>query len=96
MGNDADPKLSSESDVRLLKEHISRLMAMVEGQAQRIEELELQVARMQRNSSASSKPPSSDITKPPKGGGSGRGNKKGKPGGQPGHKKHERELFKPD
>lgn len=96
MGKDAEPKLYTESDVRLLKEHITRLMAMVEEQAQRIEELELQVARMQRNSSTSSKPPSSDITKPPKGGGSGRGNKKRKPGGQPGHKKHERELFKPD
>lgn len=96
MGKAADPKLYTESDVRFFKDHIARLMAMVEEQAQRIEELELQVARMQRNSSTSSKPPSSDITKPPKGGGSGRGNKKRKPGGQPGHKKHERELFKPD
>ena len=84
MGKDAEPKLYTESDVRFLKEHIARLMAMVEEQAQRIEELELQVAWMQRNSSTSSKPPSSDITKPPKGGGSGRGSKKRKPGGQPG------------
>lgn len=95
MGKDADPKLYTESDVRFLKEHIARLMTAFEEQAQRIEELELQVARMQRNSSTSSKPPSSDITKPPKGGSSG-GGKKRKPGGQPGHKKHERELFKPD
>lgn len=96
MGKDADPKLYTESDVRFLKEHVARLLAVVEEQAQRIEELELQVARMQRTSATSSKPPSSDITKPPKGGGGSRGNKKRKPGGQPGHKKHERELFKPD
>ena len=46
--------------------------------------------------STSSKPPSSDITKPPKGGSGSRGNKKRKSGGQKGHTKHERKLFKPD
>lgn len=35
----------------------------------RIEELELRIAKMQRELSTSSKPPSSDITKPPNGGG---------------------------
>ena len=71
MGKDAEPKLYTESDVRLLKDHVARLLAVVEEQAQRIEELELQVARMQRTSdisdisATSPKPPSSDITKPP-------------------------------
>ncbi len=96
MGKDAEPKLYTESDMRFLKEHVARLLSVVEEQAQRIEELELQVARMQRTSATSSKPPSSDITKPPKGGGPGRGKNKRKPGGQKGHKKHQRELFKPD
>ena len=89
MGTDADEKLYTQAEVEAL---LAPLLA-------KIEALELRIARMQRDSSTSSKPPSSDITKPPKGGGSasgGRGNKKRKPGGQPGHKKHERELFKPD
>ena len=65
MGKEAEPKLYTESDMRFLKEHVARLLAAVEEQAQRIEELELRVARMQRDSSTSSKPPSSDITKSP-------------------------------
>jgi len=49
-----------------------------------------------RDSSTSSKLPSNDITKPPKSGtGGGGSSKKLKPGGQPGHQKHEREFFKP-
>lgn len=55
-----------------------------------------EIARLKRNSRTSSKPPSSDIVKPPressgtqaKGGG-----KKRKPGGQPGHPKHTRPPF---
>lgn len=88
MGKDVDPKRYTESEVKAL---LAPLLA-------KIEALELRIAKMQRDSSTSSKPPSSDITKPPKGGsGSGGGSgKKLKPGGQPGHSKHEREFFKPD
>ncbi|MEM9021879.1 MAG: DUF6444 domain-containing protein [Planctomycetota bacterium] len=86
MGTDADEKLYTQSEVEAL---LARLIA-------RIEALELRIAKMQRDSSTSSKPPSSDITKLPKGGGSGRGKKKRKPGGQKGHKNYKRELFKPD
>ncbi len=63
-------------------------------QEQRIAELEAQVARLKKDSSTSSKPPSSDIVKkkpkPPKG-------KRGKRkrGGQPGHPRHERKPFDP-
>jgi len=69
---------------------------------QRIAELEQQVARLMeqvaklsRNSSNSSKPPSSDIVKPPKPP-KPKGKRKRKIGGQPGHPKHEREPFGPD
>ena len=58
-----------------------------------VSDLQGQVARLSKNSSTSSKPPSSDIVKPPKppapkGG--------GKIGGQPGHPRHQREPFTPE
>ena len=51
---------------------------------------EITIAKLSKNSSNSSKPPSSDITKP-----KGKKKKGGKRkiGGQPGHTKHERPLF---
>jgi transposase len=52
---------------------------------------ENKIAALQKNSSNSSKPPSSDLTKPPK---EKKGKKgKNKPGGQPGHPKHERTPY---
>lgn len=59
------------------------------------QKLQDQIARLQRNSSNSSKPPSSDIVKPPK---KGRPPRKGKRkiGGQPGHPRQERIPFGPD
>ncbi len=62
----------------------------------RIAELEAEVARLKKNSSNSSKPPSSDIIKPPQGDSSGRGGKKRRIGGQPGHAKHQRREFPPE
>ena len=58
----------------------------------RIAELEQQIARLKKNSSNSSKPPSSDIVKPPK---ITVTRKKGKrcKGAQPGHPRHERSPF---
>jgi transposase len=61
----------------------------------RLAELEAKVAALSKNSRTSSKPPSSDIVKPPDErakGGTSRG-KKRKPGGQPGHEKHTRAPF---
>ncbi len=62
---------------------------------ERIAKLEAELARSKRDSSNSSKPPSSDIVKPPKpappAGESGR-----KIGGQPGHARHERTSFPPE
>jgi transposase len=65
-------------------ETLCALSAKVDEQANKI-------AALQKNSSNSSKPPSSDITKPAK---TNKGNgKKNQHGGQPGHAKHERTPF---
>ena len=68
--------------------------ATIAAKDKRIEQLEAEVATLKKDSSTSSKPPSSDIVKPPRSNG-GRGGKR-KVGGQPGHQKHEREPFTPE
>jgi len=71
-------------------------LAAVRAEVARLSEL---VATLSKNSSNSSKPPSSDIVKPPMQTSSNkpnRGKKKRKIGGQPGHTKHERSPFSPD
>jgi transposase len=64
----------------------------------RIAELEARLARLEKNSGNSSKPPSSDIVKPPRSARTGKkkGKKRRKRGGQPGHPKHERPAFPPE
>ena len=59
-----------------------------------IQSLREEIDRLKKNSGNSSKPPSSDIVKPPKP--KGRGKNKRKRGGQKGHKKFERPEFKPE
>src|SRR5215203_1418283 len=73
-----------------------RLQAQLEIQRLQIEALQAAVAQLQeqlaaarKDSSTSSKPPSSDLVKPPPP----PGQTKRRPGGQPGHPKHERALF---
>jgi transposase len=61
----------------------------------RVAELEARLAAAQKHSGNSSKPPSSDIVKPPKGR-QGRKSKKRRRGGQPGHPRHERPIFSPE
>jgi transposase len=70
-----------------LQEQLERLQAAVT-------RLEEQLAAARKDSSTSSKPPSSDIVKPPAPLAPGQG--KRKPGGQPGHPIHERALFPTD
>jgi transposase len=76
-------------------------LKVIEEQQKEIEALKLlvkepteRIARLEKSSTNSSKPPSSDITNPPKKEG-GKGEKR-KPGAQKGHKKHERPPFPPE
>jgi transposase len=89
-------------------EIISKQAALIERQAETIKRLEAQIveletlvrkqqetiARLQKDSRTSSKPPSSDIVKPPPL--PANDGKKRKIGGQKGHKKHERKPFPAD
>jgi len=71
------------------------LLGIIARLEQRIAELEAEVARLRKDSSTSSKPPSSDIVKPPKPPSS-EGTVKRSRGGQAGHPRHERPAFPPD
>jgi len=71
----------------------AELVALVARLESRIADLESQLAAAQKNSRNSSKPPSSDITKPPSDQGSKTGRRKPRHiGGQDGHPKHESGL----
>src|ERR1700685_957275 len=79
-----------------------RLQTQLDAQKARLAALEATVAKLQeqlatpsKNSATSSKPPSSDIVKPPKPAPPD-GQDQRKIGGQPGHPKHEREPFPPE
>jgi len=73
---------------------IAELRELVQQLTKRIEELELQLAKAQKDSSNSSKSPSSDIVKPPKKKADRR--KKVKRGGQNGHPRTLREPLPPE
>src|SRR5271157_1759536 len=73
---------------RRLQERLAALEATVA-------RLQEQLAAARKNSSTSSKPPSSDIVKPPKPP-LPEGQDRRSIGGQPGHPKHEREAFPPE
>ena len=73
------------------RRRIATLEAQLSATLQRLVELEAEVARLKKNSSNSSKPPSSDIVKPPKP--APPDGDQRKIGGQPGHPRHEREPF---
>lgn len=71
--------------------HLCELHAQVVALQQKVKEQEKTIAQLSKNSSNSSKPPSSDITKP-KGAAQGKKGKQ-KIGGQPGHPKHTRPVY---
>ena len=81
-----------------LTERLAKLERQLAAALARIKELEKQLASACKDSSTSSKPPSSDIVKPPRPAPQGRGGRKRKRrrGGQPGHKRHERTAFPPE
>lgn len=72
---------------------IASLRARVEELLKEVAALKAELARARKDSSNSSKPPSSDIVKPPA---SSRSPGKRPPGGQPGHPRHERAAVPPD
>jgi transposase len=85
--------------LRRLESSERMFMALMDENAQLREEiikLKDTVTRLKRNSSNSSKPPSSDIIKPPGKKPRGRGRRKGRPGAKPGHQPHFREPFAED
>ncbi len=90
---DAPSRRELFATIRRLEARNAELTEHLEQQAQRIDKLEAELAKARKNSSTSSKPPSSDIVKPPK---SPTATGKRKIGGQPGHKKHERPPFPPE
>jgi transposase len=82
---------STEQDYqRIIQQQQARIAEL----EKKVQELSAQVARLSKNSANSSKPPSSDIVKPPKPPATGGG--KRHLGGQMGHPRHERTPFAPD
>src|SRR5262245_47891109 len=75
-----------QAQVKALAETVAQLQATVS-------QLQQQLAAARKDSSNSSKPPSSDIVKPSTPSTPGQGRRK--PGGQPGHPRHQRALFPP-
>jgi len=79
---------------RLLRERITLLEEQNQLMQKTIIKLEEKIAQLEKNSGNSSKPPSSDIVKPPKI--TRKLVRKCKRGGQHGHAKFTRQLFEPD
>lgn len=71
-----------------------RLKAEMAALVARVATLEADLAKARKNSSTSSKPPSSDIINPPPA--KGKGRRKRRQGGQPGHPRHLRNPFADD
>lgn len=84
----AEPRLS------ILCPSCERYKQRAETLSAKVEALEAELAKAKKHSGNSSKPPSSDIVKPPKK--ATEDGKKRKQGGQPGHPRHERPPFAPE
>jgi transposase len=78
-----------------LRTLVAKQAAQIERLTARIAELELELAKARKDSSTSSKPPSSDIVKPKPKKKPGR-SKKPRKGGQPGHKQQLRKPLPPE
>ncbi len=85
---------SKDRIIEELRGVIAKLTAQVEEQAARIKELELSLAKAKKDSTTSSKPPSSDIAKPPTK--SKKTRRKARKGGQPGHQRTLRQPLPPE
>jgi transposase len=81
----------------LLEQRIAVLEGQVAALLALVAELQAQLAAARKNSGNSSKPPSSDIVKPPRPDSpKDKAMRKRRRGGQPGHPRHERPPFAPD
>src|SRR5258707_8153084 len=94
--------LRLQAQLEVLQAQLETQQAQLETQQAQLEtlktalaQLQAQLAAARKDSSTSSKPPSSDIVKPPKPP-LPEGQDKRRIGGQPGHPKHERALFPPE
>ena len=85
--------VSRDAKIAKLEAENARLRAENAELKARLDKLERLLAKAQKDSSTSSKPPSSDIVKPPTT--KPKGQRKRRAGGQPGHEKHER-TFQPE
>src|SRR5947209_7176249 len=83
------------AECQRLRAQLGALQAQMESLQATVAQLQEQLAQARKDSSTSSKPPSSDLVKPPKpappDGASQR-----QPGGQPGHPRHQRPAFPPE
>jgi transposase len=86
---------SRDQLIRELREIIAAQAAQIEKLTKRVAELELALAKATKDSSTSSKPPSSDIAKPQPKQRPGRPRKR-RQGGQPGHQQHLRQPLPPE
>lgn len=82
--------------VEELQRQVADLLLLNAQQKARIVELEAELAKAKKNSRNSSKPPSSDIVKPPVAKPNKDADSKSNRGGQKGHKRHERKPFSPE
>ena len=76
--------------IAALERQVAELLKINAELTEQVAKLTDKVAKLSKNSSNSSKPPSSDIVKPPR---NTKSNTPRKIGAQPGHTKHERPLF---
>src|SRR3954451_10015567 len=83
------------TNCRRLQARVDALEAELTALKQIVAQLSQQLAAACKDSSASSKPPSSDLVKPPKAT-TPQGRDRRRIGGQPGHPKHERAAFPPE
>jgi len=83
---------AKDRKIKQLEQLVAKQAATIELLTQRIEELENRLAAAQKDSSNSSKPPSSDIVNPKKAAKTNRKRKR-KRGAQKGHPKHARNEF---
>jgi transposase len=95
MGIMEDAPRTACPECQRVRQQLAALQAQVELLTATVAQLQEQLARARKDSSTSSKPPSSDLVKPgktPPADGSG----KRPPGGQPGHPRHQRPLLPPE